>query len=318
VKEALSYVFEKGTMGRSMKPAPGFKVQAIAAIGAVAAALAVAGCGGGSSKPAADVPTTVFGRQARELAVGVATRRHGETLNVATTVLGQDGSGSDGLDVALTVRDGAWVDATSCGKGRYCGELAVAGPRPELRVRVTRPAGRASTVDMTLPRNPHPARAAALVRASAAAIRNLHSLITNEFLSSGPAYKPLVTQFAYLAPDRLTYTTSGAGQAVVVGARRWDRNRAGRRWLASPQDPLSIPAPDWRRALDASILGSGVRNGRPVWRVSFYDPTVPAWFEVEFDKRTHLPLRLEMTAAAHFMTHTFHGFNAPLSILPPV
>jgi hypothetical protein len=51
--------------------------------------------------------------------------------------------------------------------------------------------------------------------------------------------------------------------------------------------------------------------------VSFYDPTVPAWFELEVDRRTYLPLRLRMIAAAHFMTHTFSAFNAPLSILPP-
>jgi hypothetical protein len=79
-----------------------------------------------------------------------------------------------------------------------------------------------------------------------------------------------------------------------------------------------VPALDWRRALDASVLGSGRRDGRAVWRVSFYDPTTPAWFEVEIDRRTKLPLWLSMTAAAHFMTHTYHAFNAPLSILPPV
>jgi len=86
----------------------------------------------------------------------------------------------------------------------------------------------------------------------------------------------------------------------------------------SEQEPLRVPSSDWRRVRDASVLGKGMRDGRAVWRVSFYDPTVPAWFEVELDRRTHLPLRLRMTAAAHFMTHTFRGFNAPLSILPPV
>ena len=41
-----------------------------------------------------------------------------------------------------------------CGAGRYCGEVAVKGPRPLLRVRLTRPAGRVSTVSMQLPRRP--------------------------------------------------------------------------------------------------------------------------------------------------------------------
>jgi hypothetical protein len=69
--------------------------------------------------------------------------------------------------------------------------------------------------------------------------------------------------------------------------------------------------------VDPSMLGSGLRNGRPVWRVSFFDPTTPAWFEVEIDKRTKLPLWLSMIASAHFMTHRFSAFNAPLSIMPP-
>jgi hypothetical protein len=68
---------------------------------------------------------------------------------------------------------------------------------------------------------------------------------------------------------------------------------------------------------DASVLGTGMHDGRPVDVVSFYDPTIPAWFETELDRQTALPLRLRMTAAAHFMTHRYGGFNAPIAILPP-
>jgi xanthine dehydrogenase accessory factor len=118
-------------------------------------------------------------------------------------------------------------------------------------------------------------------------------------------------------PALLKALNSGAGSAVVIGGRRWDRESATSSWAASKQEPVQVPAPDWRRAVDASMLGSAIRDGRPAWRVSFYDPTTPAWFELEIDKQTHLPLRLHMTAAAHFMTHTFHAFNAPLVILPP-
>jgi hypothetical protein len=304
-----------------MKSPRDAKLQAFGLAGAAAALLLtalLAGCGGGGEPAASASPTTVFGRQARELALGIAAVRSGATVSVATTVLGQDGAGAKDLDVAVAADGGAWVGSKGCGSGRYCGDVDVAGPQPSLRVRVTRPTGGVSTVAVTLPRDPRAARAARLVRAAATAIRRLHSLIIDEHLSSGPPYEPLVTQFSYVAPDRLAYSTSRAGDAVVVGGRRWDRRTGKQRWLASPQDPLALPAPDWRRALDASILGSGRRAGRPVWRVSFYDPTVPAWFEVELDKRTSLPLHLRMTAAAHFMTHTFHAFNAPLSIMPPV
>ena len=68
---------------------------------------------------------------------------------------------------------------------------------------------------------------------------------------------------------------------------------------------------------DASLFGPGIRDGRAVDVVTFYDPTMPAWFEIDVDRETKLPLWLHMTAAAHFMTHTFGGFNAPITILPP-
>jgi hypothetical protein len=65
------------------------------------------------------------------------------------------------------------------------------------------------------------------------------------------------------------------------------------------------------------VLGSGTVADRPVWRISFVDPSVPAWYTASIDKRTHRTLALEMTAPAHFMRHTYSGFDGPLSIEPP-
>jgi hypothetical protein len=290
--------------------------------GAAALSLLVAatGCGGGgesTTTPAEEVPTTVFGRQARELAVGIAAERRGRHVDVATTVLAQDGTRRHGLRVALAARDGPWVPAPPCGPGRYCGAVAVEGAQPLIRVRLARPNGPTSTVAVRLPRSPQPERAAAVVHASGAALRGLQSLIVNERLAAGPPYRPLVTQFTYVAPDRMSYRITGGGESVVIGSHRWDRSSASGRWIASRQEPIEVPATDWRRVRDASLLGTGRRDGREVELVSFYDPTVPAWFEAEIDVATALPLRLQMIGAAHFMTHTYGAFNAPLKILPP-
>jgi hypothetical protein len=281
--------------------------------------VAATGCGGrgGGSPAAREAPTTVFGRQARDLAVGLAAQREGGKVDVTTTVLDQSGSGRRNLRVDLAAARGDWVSATPCGEGRYCADLPVAGAEPTVRVRLTRPGGGVSRFSIRLPRDPRPAQAASLVRASGAAVRGLHSLIIDERLSSGPPYPPLRTQFDYVAPDRLTYRIAGGGQSVVIGGRRWDRSGESGKWEESEQEPLQVPATDWRRVLHPSVLGSGMRDGRAVWRVSFYDPSVPAWFEGELDKQTNLPLSLSMTAAAHFMTHTFGAFNAPIAILPP-
>jgi hypothetical protein len=65
------------------------------------------------------------------------------------------------------------------------------------------------------------------------------------------------------------------------------------------------------------LLGSGTVGGRPVWRVSFVDPSVPAWYTVSIDKRTYRTLALQMTAPAHFMRQAYSGFDEPVSIVPP-
>jgi hypothetical protein len=54
-----------------------------------------------------------------------------------------------------------------------------------------------------------------------------------------------------------------------------------------------------------------------VWVVSFANPSTPAWFTAWIDRSTYRPLRLRMTAAAHFMTHDYVAFNRPLRISPP-
>jgi hypothetical protein len=287
----------------------------VAAALVLAAALLATGCGGGEK---AETPSTVFGREARELAVGIAAQRRGETVDVETTVLARDGSPLSGLKVELAGERGPWAETDACGKGRYCGAFETTRPDPALRVRVTRPGGRASTVSARLPAEPEPARAARIVRDAARATRELRSVVVHERLGAGPPYPVLETRFTFVAPDRMTYEIDGAGQAVVVGRQRWDRTGEGAVWQRSQQDRLVVPSPAWRRAQHASLLGASELDGRDVWRVSFYDPTVPAWFEMDVDTETKLPLRLEMIGAAHFMEHDYRAFNAPFFVGPPV
>jgi len=51
--------------------------------------------------------------------------------------------------------------------------------------------------------------------------------------------------------------------------------------------------------------------------ISFYDPKLPAWFELSLDPKTSRLLALRMTAQAHFMRHRYSGFDRPLEIVPP-
>ena len=70
-------------------------------------------------------------------------------------------------------------------------------------------------------------------------------------------------------------------------------------------------------ATNAYVLREGRVDGRPVWVVSFANPNTPAWFTAWVDRSTYRPLRLHMTAAAHFMTHRYLEFDRPLAIRPP-
>jgi hypothetical protein len=65
------------------------------------------------------------------------------------------------------------------------------------------------------------------------------------------------------------------------------------------------------------VLSEARVDGRPVWVVSFTNPTAPAWFTVWIDRESYRTLRLRMTAAAHFMFHRYLEFDRPLRIVAP-
>jgi hypothetical protein len=146
--------------------------------------------------------------------------------------------------------------------------------------------------------------------------RDLRSVTIDERLSSGGAHTTRTT-WRLEAPNRLSYLIRDGSQAVIIGDRRWDRD-PGKQWVESPQTPLRQPTPTWGTApSQAALIGSGTVAGRPVWRVSFVDPSVPAWYTAAIDKRTYRTLAVEMTAPAHFMRHVYSGFDEPASIEPP-
>jgi hypothetical protein len=160
--------------------------------------------------------------------------------------------------------------------------------------------------------------AAAIVARAARATRALRSLVYTESLRSGPT-GGLLTTWRLKAPNEMEYTIRGGADAVVLGERRWDRDKPGAPWRRSEQVPaLTVPQPAWGSvATNAHLLGTTTLNGRPVWIVSFANPSTPAWFTAWIDRKTSLPLQLRMTAAAHFMFHRYLAFNQPLRIRPP-
>jgi copper transport protein len=279
---------------------------------------------GVEAPPELPAPAIVFGRQVDELAVGIAAAVRDGKLGVRTTVLAETGLPANGLDVEVAPGRQPWSSAEACGDGVYCAQARVSTPAPRVRLRISRSGKPSRTVSVTLPAEPQHALAKRIVRAAEAATRELRTVVIHEQLSADPTLV-LDTTFTIARPDRMTYissqrrngTTKPGGQAVVIGGTRWDRSGPNQPWSRSSLQPLDQPVPDWRQAVDASLLGRGTLDGRPVWRVGFRDPTVPAWFEVAIDRRTSRPLQVHMIAAAHFMVRDWGAFDDPVSIRPP-
>jgi hypothetical protein len=145
-----------------------------------------------------------------------------------------------------------------------------------------------------------------LLAAVTRAYRNSRTIVFEERLASSPT-NAQTTRFEVVAPHSLSYATRGGPSAIVVGARRWDRERPGGPLLESAQTPLDVTQPSWRTPTNAHLLSPGV--------ITFFDRGIPAWFRVTL--RGARPERMQMTAAAHFMVDRYVGFDGPVTISPP-
>jgi hypothetical protein len=223
------------------------------------------------------------------------------------TALGPDGRGIDGLTVSVGGARGA-----PCGGGCYAATIPL--PRPPRRIAVS--LGRASLA-FTLPARWPAPPARELVARTARTYRSLRTLVIHERLASN-ARNGITTTYRVKAPNRLAYRIVNGPEAVIIGATRWDRLPGGA-WERSELEPLAEPEPFWGTdpVRNARLLGTGFVRGRAVSIASFYDPRLPAWFELWVDRKTSRLLALRMTAQAHFMRHRYSGFDRPLQIVPP-
>jgi hypothetical protein len=263
--------------------------------------------------PAPPAGAVVYSRRlgGNGLALGVVPR-HGSVLAQASVVSGQ-GRGVSGLAVTFDVQ-GLTKAATACGAGCYRATLATKG-RPQTVGVVVR--GRPSAHwRVALPTTWPPPDATALLARAGAVWRSLRSLSLSETLASGPGHVSVST-WRIQAPDRIAYQVKGGWAGIVVGDTRWDKGPGAKRWVSSSQTPLTQPRPGWVKVTDAHVLGSTTVRGRPVWRVSFFDPGTPGWFTVLVDKTSLRIYQVRMTATAHFMRDDYSAFNSTPTILPP-
>jgi hypothetical protein len=229
---------------------------------------------------------------------------------VRVSVLDPAGGGESGLRVALQFGRGYLMTPDACGPGCYQAEVAGVPDSP-VTVRL---GGEAYRFD--LPRLPA-ADGSALVSKATDTWNALQTLVWRERLASSPT-NVLHTVYRAVAPHSLAYSIAGRSSAVIIGRTRWDRPTPTSRWEKSTQDPpLRQPQPFWNVVTDAHVLGMAKAGSQRVTRVSFFDPSTPAWFEAAIDRRTGRTLELEMTAASHFMHDVYGPFDAPIELQAP-
>ena len=67
-------------------------------------------------------------------------------------------------------------------------------------------------------------------------VRRSKTIVFDETLRSSPT-NGTTTRFTAVAPNRLSYVTRGGPAAIVIGSRRWDRERPGAPYVESSQTP---------------------------------------------------------------------------------
>jgi copper transport protein len=250
----------------------------------------------------------VQAQEAGDLAVVLWAAPGSRRTRLRVSVVDPAQRGLSGLSLSATTA-GRTERLAPCGFGCYAGGVPSAR---RIVVRLAKPGRLARRLAFRIPAKAVPA--AALVARADRVYRALRSLTIHERLASGPR-DVIHTTFHVVAPDRLSYAIAGGPRAVIIGGRRWDRASPHGRWNRSAQSPLREPEPFWGDGpiRDAHVLA----ETRGVLVVSFFAPSIPAWFTVDLDRRTFRTNRLEMTAAAHFMHHRYSGFDAPTSVEPP-
>jgi hypothetical protein len=258
----------------------------------------------------------VLGQESGKLAVGVAAapRKHG--LLVVLTVFGTSGTGQAGLrpQLEITNRDGSTSRAVASGCTAGCYEAVFPTTDLPRSAKVTFSNG--DHAAFTFPASGPGAHGLTLVHQAEAAYKQIHSMVTHERLGSSPTQVADTTYYS-VAPHRLRFLVKGEDESIIIGKHRWDRNLGGP-WRESKQSVITPIAPYWTPLVkDATVLGSATVRGRPVWVISFADPQTPGFFTIWVDKQSHRTLKLQMTAAAHFMHHVYTDFNAPIKVKPP-
>ncbi|HET9014172.1 MAG TPA: copper resistance protein CopC [Thermomicrobiaceae bacterium] len=163
-----------------------------------------------------------------------------------------------------------------------------------------------------------------LFKAAIKQITELKSMRSVESLSDGIG-NSVVTDYTFVAPNKMKYTTATGDESIAIGSTEWVRH-AGSGWMQQPLDPpASFPAalPGYYSGAAAFEVGRvQVVDGEPCQIITFAVPGIsgerdPAWYAWWVGVNTHFVRREAMVAQHHYVVTHYFDQNTPLQILPP-
>jgi hypothetical protein len=247
-------------------------------------------------------------------------------VRLQVKIVGIDATDTSATVVAGVSEHGARFTAhlTRCGDGCFTSTASLhTADTWTFTVRTTTPRA-PLTVQLTAP-IPAPDAQMTLTNAVATMSR-LRSVRVREALTGRVGGPVLHTEFRFAAPDRFTYTESGAASAsaIVVAHRRFDRDTPTSPWLAgdwgSPEGfswPHDFYTSFWTPATAVRMLGPTNLRGTPTHIIAFAATKTDAWFRPWIGDTDGLVHRMEMRARSHTMNQDYDSFNRPISIAAP-
>ncbi|HSX21909.1 MAG TPA: copper resistance protein CopC [Gaiellaceae bacterium] len=262
--------------------------------GKTAHALASAGAQSGIARlPASDA--VVLGQRDGSFAAALAVRPSGDAM---ATFVATDAKAVDVGPVTISGRP-----TTSCGVGCYSGTAPASGV-----VTVTHGA-----VSLRFDFGT-PSETPELAARIGEVYRHSRSVVYDQQIATSLA-APTNTRWVEVAPDEYSYRIKGGPEAIVIGTRRWDRT-PGSAWKRSTTVAEAWTTPwGYGPITNAHLLRQEPRT----FVVSFFGASLayPAWFTAVVDRRTLRLVRLQMTAAAHFMHVRYVSWNKDITLKPP-
>jgi copper transport protein len=154
-------------------------------------------------------------------------------------------------------------------------------------------------------------------------ITELKSMRVEEELSDGIG-NSIWTDYEYLAPDKLRYSTKSGYDSIAIGGTQYYRDQGGP-WRYRPRlTPFSFPAgiPSYYSGATGFTLGrQEVVDGEVCQIITFYVPEIPgrdeSWYAWWVGTESKLVRREAMIARYHYMTGHYLDHDAPIQITAP-